>query len=100
MAMDLPRAEQDDDMLRRACAVVRDTLLERCYGEYGSILCQDVQQHYFGATFDLTDDAASRDFLDMTDGCAIPQVSRWAAGIILEEYEKGGLMRPLKPDST
>ena len=95
MAMELPREAQDDDMLRRACALVRDTLLERCYGEYGSILCCDVQQHYFGGTWDLTDDAASRDFLAVTDGCAIPQLSRWATEIILDEYEKGNMVCPL-----
>ncbi len=88
IALGISREGQDNSVLRRGCATVRDTLLAKYYKEYGSILCKDVQRKYFGKAWDLTSDEMSQEFLGVTQGCTIMQTAKWATEIILDELEK------------
>ena len=83
------RETQDEPTLRKGCAIVRDTILNRYYKEYGSIICRDVLRKFFGKTWDLSDDAESNDFLQISQGCTIIQTAVWTTEIILDELEKG-----------
>jgi hypothetical protein len=91
MALGTPREGQDVSALRNACATVRDTILDRYYHEYRSILCKDVQRRFFGKAWDLTRDDMSHEFLTVTRGCTIMQTARWATEIILDEFQKGNV---------
>ena len=94
MALGIPREGQDDSLLRKGCATVRDTILDKYYQEYRSILCKDVQRKFFGKAWDLTSDEMSHEFLGVTHGCTIMQTAMWATEIILDEYEKGNVKIP------
>jgi len=48
LALGIPRDRQDIKFLGAACATVRDTIVDKYYREYGSILCKDVQRRFFG----------------------------------------------------
>ena len=94
LALGIPREGQDDSLLRSACATVRNTILDKYYREYGSILCKDVQRKFFGKAWDLTSDEMSHEFLGITRGCTIMQTAKWATEIILDEFEKGNVRLP------
>ena len=94
LALGTPREGQDDRTLRQACATIRDTILDKYYQEYRSILCKDVQRKYFGKAWDLTNDEMSREFLGISHGCTIMQTAMWATEIILDEFEKGNVKLP------
>ncbi len=94
IALGIPRKGQDVSLLRNACATVRDTILDRYYREYRSILCKDVQRKFFGKAWDLTSDEMSHEFLGITHGCTIMQTARWAVEIILDEFDKGNVRLP------
>jgi hypothetical protein len=91
LALGVPRKGQDETRLRVACTAVRNTILDRYYKEYGSILCKDVQRKFFGKAWDLTRDDMSHEFLGITRGCTIMQTAKWAIEIILDEFEKGAV---------
>jgi hypothetical protein len=88
IALGISREGQDDSVLRRGCATVRNTILGKYYQEYNSILCKDVQRKFFGKAWDLTRDEMSKEFLGVTHGCTIMQTAKWATEIILDELEK------------
>ena len=94
LALGIQREGQDDSVLRAGCATVRNTILDRYFREYGSILCKDVQRKYFGKAWDLTSDEMSKEFLGITHGCTIMQTARWTTEIILDEFEKGNVRLP------
>jgi len=94
LALGIPRESQDVSLLRTACATVRNTILDKYYQEYRSILCKDVQRKFFGRAWDLTDDEMSHEFLKITRGCTIMQTARWATEVILDEFEKGNVKLP------
>jgi len=91
IALGISREAQDVSTLRKGCATIRDTILDRYYQEYRSILCKDVQRKFFGKAWDLTDDEMSHEFLGVTRGCTIMQTAMWATEYILDEFEKGNL---------
>lgn len=66
------------------CAVVRNTILDKYFKEYGSILCKDVQRKFFGKAWDLTNDEMSKEFLGITKGCTIQQTAKWTVGTIID----------------
>ena len=94
LALGIPREGQDVSLLRAGCATVRNTILDKYYREYGSILCKDVQRKFFGKAWDLTSDEMSHEFLGITHGCTIMQTARWTTEIILDEFEKGNVRLP------
>jgi hypothetical protein len=94
LAIDIPREGQSVSLLHSACATVRNTILEKYYHEYRSILCKDVQRKFFGKAWDLTRDDMSHDFLGITRGCTIMQTAKWTTEIILNEFEKGNIKLP------
>ena len=47
LALGIPREGQDVELLGAACATVRNTILDKYYREYRSILCKDVQRKFF-----------------------------------------------------
>jgi hypothetical protein len=91
MALGISREGQDVSALRMGCATIRNTILDKYYKEYNSILCKDVQRKFFGKAWDLTRDDMSHEFLGITRGCTIMQTAMWATEIILDEYEKGNV---------
>ena len=94
LALDIRREGQDDTKLRSGCEIVRNTILEKYYAEYRSILCKDVQRKFFGKAWDLTSDKMSQEFLGITQGCTIQQTAGWTVKIILDEIEKGNIKLP------
>ena len=94
LALGIPRESQDDSLLRQGCATARNSILDKYYREYASILCKDVQRKFFGKAWDLTSDEMSREFLGITEGCTIMQTAMWTVEIILNEYEKGNVRLP------
>lgn len=91
LALGIQPENQDKSLLRQSCAIVRNTLLDKYYREYNSLLCKDVQRRFFGKAWDLTRDDMSQDFLGITQGCTIMQTAMWATEIILDEFEKGNV---------
>ncbi len=91
LALGTTRDNQKEPLLRMVCATIRNTLLDRFYKEYDSILCRDILNKYFGKVWNLTDDEASADFLQVSHGCAIMQTVTWTTEIILDEFEKGNV---------
>ena len=94
LALGISRESQDDRIMRDGCVTIRNTILDKYYREYGSILCKDVQRKFFGKAWDLTRDDMSQEFLGITKGCTIMQTARWVTEIILDEFEKGNLKLP------
>jgi hypothetical protein len=94
LALGMSRESQDDSLLRAACETVRNTILDKYYREYRSILCKDVQRKFFGKAWDLTSDEMSHEFLGITRGCTIMTTAMWATEIILDEFEKGNVRLP------
>ncbi len=95
IALGISREAQDVNTLRMGCATIRNTILDKYYKEYGSILCKDVQRKFFGKAWDLTRDDMSHEFLEITRGCTIMQTAMWATEFILDEFEKGNLRLPV-----
>jgi hypothetical protein len=91
LALGIRRESQDDRAMRDSCITIRNTILDKYYRAYNSILCKDVQRKFFGKAWDLTDDEMSNDFLGITKGCTIMQTAMWATEIILDEFEKGNV---------
>jgi len=89
LALGTTRDSQDEVSLRGLCATIRNTILDKFYREYNSILCRDILNKYFGKVWNLTDDEASNDFLQVSRGCAIIQTVTWTTEIILDEQYKG-----------
>ncbi|HEY32857.1 MAG TPA: C_GCAxxG_C_C family protein [Dehalococcoidia bacterium] len=95
LALGISRESQDDRVMRDGCVTIRNTILDKYYKEYSSILCKDVQRKFFGRAWDLTRDDMSQEFLGITEGCTIMQTARWSTEIILDEFEKGNLNLPV-----
>jgi hypothetical protein len=91
LALGIPREGQDVEILGTACATVRDTIVDKYYQEYRSILCKDVQRRFFGKAWDLTNKEMDKEFRGLTRGCTIMQTARWTVAIILDEFEKGNV---------
>ena len=91
LALGIQRETFNEDRFRENCATVRNTLLNRYYQEYNSILCKDVQRKFFGKAWDLARDDMDAEFLGITRGCTIMQTAMWATEIILDEFEKGNV---------
>jgi hypothetical protein len=89
LALGVSKGSVDVAAARYAAATIRDSLLAKCYHEYRSILCKDIQRKYFGKAWDLTDDEMAHEFLGLTRGCIIMQTAKWATEYILAEFEKG-----------
>jgi hypothetical protein len=90
-ALGVSRDSADIAAARHAAATIRDSLLEKCYSEYRSILCKDIQRKYFGKAWDLTSDEMAHEFLGITGGCIITQTAKLATECILDEFEKGNV---------
>ncbi len=86
-------SQDDDDVeaANQAAVTIRGTLLEKCYLDYRSILCKDIQRKYFGKAWNFLDEEMSREFLGITKGCVIMQMSKLVVGYILDEYGKGNV---------
>ncbi len=95
IALGISREAQDVSTLRKGCATIRNTILDKYYKEYNSLLCKDVQRKYFGKAWDLTDDEMSHEFLGVTRGCTIMQTAMWTTEFILDEFKKGNLRLPV-----
>jgi hypothetical protein len=91
LALGVPREGQNIQLLGEACATVRNTILDKYYREYRSILCKDVQRKFFGKAWDLTNKEMDQEFRGLTRGCTIMQTAMWATEIILNEFEKGNV---------
>jgi hypothetical protein len=91
LAMGITRDSADVAAVGLAASTIRDSLLEKCYREYRSILCKDIQRKHFGKAWDLTDDQMTHEFLGITRGCIIMQTAKWATEYILDEFEKGNV---------
>ena len=91
VALGIPREGQDVELLGAACATVRNTILDKYYREYRSILCKDVQRKFFGKAWDLTNKEMDQEFRGLTLGCTIMQTAKWTTEIILDEFEKGNV---------
>lgn len=91
LALGPTRNSQNEISLRAVCATIRNSLLDKFYREYNSILCRDILNKYFGKVWNLTDDKASNDFLQVSRGCAIAQTVTWTTEIILDEFRKGNV---------
>jgi len=77
--------------LNKAFATVRNTLVNKSYQKYNSVLCTAIQKKFFGKAWDLTRDDMNMEFLGITHGCAIMEITMWTAEIILDELEKGNV---------
>jgi hypothetical protein len=95
LALGIPREGADHVAAHLAGENIRDTLLDKYYNTYRSILCKDVMRKYFGKAWNLTDNKMTQEFLSITDGCTIRQTSMWATEIILDELEKGKVKLPV-----
>jgi hypothetical protein len=91
LALGLQRESIDENIFRQSCAIVRDTLLDKYYRNYNSLLCKDIQRKFFGKAWDLTRDEMSAEFLGISKGCVIMEGAMWATEIILDEFEKGNV---------
>ena len=91
LALGTTRDNQDEVSLRRFCATIRNTILDKFYREYNSMLCRDILNKYFGKVWNLTDDEASNDFLKVSRGCEIIQTVTWTTEIILDQFRKGNI---------
>lgn len=91
LALGIQREGQDVEVLGAACATVRDTIVDKYYREYRSILCKDVQRKFFGKAWDLTNKEMDKEFRGLTRGCTIMQTAKWATEIILDEFKKGNV---------
>jgi hypothetical protein len=85
LAFGFDRHNQDEARLRSFNARMQTSIIEKFKQEYGSIMCRDILNKYFGRVWNLMDDEASRDFLQVSHGCAIQQAVTWTTEIILEE---------------
>jgi len=91
LALGIQRATFNEGYFRKSCTTVRNTLLNRYYQEYNSILCKDVQRKFFGKAWDLTRDDTGAEFLGITKGCVIMETAMLATEIILDEFKKGNV---------
>lgn len=91
LALGIQQETFNERSFRENCATVRNTLLNRYYQEYNSILCKDVQRKFFGKAWDLARDDMSIEFLGISRGCTITQTAMWTTEIILDEFEKGNV---------
>jgi hypothetical protein len=91
LALGIQRESHDKSLFRQSCATIRNTLLNKYYQKYNSLLCKDVQRKFFGKAWDLTRDDMDAEFLGITKGCSIMEGAMWATEIILDEFEKGNV---------
>ena len=91
LALGIRQETFNERSFRENCATVRNTLLNKYYREYSSILCKDVQRKFFGKAWDLARDDMSIEFLGISHGCTIMQTAMWTTEIILDEFEKGNV---------
>ncbi|MHB8104652.1 MAG: C-GCAxxG-C-C family (seleno)protein [Dehalococcoidales bacterium] len=88
LALGVSKDNPDVATARHIAVIIRDTLLDKCYLEYRSILCKDVQRKYFGKAWDLTSDEMAHEFLGITRGCIIIETAKLAVKCILDEHKK------------
>ena len=91
LALGIQQETFDEAGFRENCAIVRNTLLNKNYQKYNSLLCKDVQRKFFGKAWDLTRDDMGGEFLGITQGCVIMETAMLATEIILDEFEKGNV---------
>lgn len=91
LALGIQRETFGEGRFRENCATIRNTILDKYYREYKSILCKDVQRKFFGKAWDLARDDMGAEFLGITQGCLIMQTAMWTTEIILDEFEKGNV---------
>ena len=91
LALGIQQETFDEVGFRENCATVRNTLVDKCYQKYNSILCTAIQRKWFGKAWDLTRDDMNLEFLGITHGCAIMEITMWTTEIILDEFEKGNV---------
>ena len=91
LALGIQQETFNERSFRGNCAIVRNTLLNKYYQEYNSILCKDVMRKFFGKAWDLARDDMSVEFLGISRGCTIMQTAMWTTEIILDEFEKGNV---------
>jgi hypothetical protein len=91
LALGKPRSSADVAATRRAAATIRNTLIEKAYQDYRSILCKDIQRKYFGKAWNLADDKMAHEFLSISTGCVIMDIAKLVTGYILDEIEKGNI---------
>jgi len=91
LALGLRPETINENLFRQSCAIVRDTLLNKYYQKYNSLLCKDIQRKVFGKAWDLIRDEMSAEFLGISKGCVIMEGAMWATEVILDEFEKGNV---------
>jgi hypothetical protein len=91
LALGIQRQTFNEACFRENCATVRNTLLNRYYQKYNSLLCKDIQRNFFGKAWDLARDDMGQEFLGITKGCVIMETAMLATEIILHEFEKGNV---------
>jgi hypothetical protein len=91
LALGIRRETFNEGSFRESCATVRNSLLNKYYQKYNSILCKDIQRRFFGKAWDLTRADTGAEFLGITKGCVIMETAMLATEIILDEFEKGNV---------
>jgi hypothetical protein len=81
----------DREPMGKTAAIIQKTLLKDFYDKYGSILCKEIMRKYFGKAWNLWDEKMTEEFLSVSEGCVIGETAVLAAGIILDEIEKGNI---------
>jgi hypothetical protein len=89
MALGVP--SDSPEPMEKAAGVVQETILAKFFDKYRSILCKDVMRKYFGKAWDLQNEEATKEFLGITDGCAIDETVAMTIETILDEIEKGNI---------
>lgn len=88
LALGVRRETFSERSFRESCATVRDSLLNKFYQKYNSILCKDVQRRFFGKAWDLARGDMGAEFLGITKGCVIMETAMLATQIILDGLGK------------
>jgi hypothetical protein len=94
MSMGVTRNVQGKDMsiVGDGLDIVWRYVMDRCDEKYRSQLCKEIQKIHYGQFWDFRIPEATDEYLKVSDGCKIKEISMWSMEAILDEFEQRNLI--------
>jgi len=93
MSLGVSRGVQGKDMsiVGDGLDIVWRYVMDKCDDKYRSQLCKDIQRKHYGKSWDFRIPEMTDEYLKVSDGCAIKEISVWAVEAILDEFDRNNI---------
>ena len=73
-------------------ALIWRYVMDQCEEKYHSQLCKDIQIKHYGKFWDFRVPGVTDEYLKISDGCKIKEISEWTMEAILDEFEQRNII--------